>query len=196
LSTSQLYNEPALLLRIADGDKDAFSLLYSRYWDELYSLALALLKSPSLAEDTIQEVFIKLWLKRSTLPSLQQFKPYFMAMARNEIINSLRQNQKRMIIVSIDSVELAGAPENAEKMNTKEIANSVREIVNTFSSKQQKVFTMSREHGLSHDQIAEQLQISKKTVANLITLSLNEIRNHLAKKGFLISFYYILSIFF
>lgn len=186
-----------MLLRISNGDRDAFSLLYAHYWDELYSMALALLKSPAFAEDAIQETFIKLWIKRSTLPSLRQFKPYFMAMARNEVINLLRQHHQRLKAVSMDSIELSIRAENPGDLNTKEIIKSVKEILNTFSSKQQQVFTMSREQGLSHEQIAEKLQISKKTVANLITLSLNEIRNHLGKKGFLISLYhFLLTVFF
>jgi RNA polymerase sigma-70 factor (ECF subfamily) len=181
-----LYAERELLEGIAAGDQQAFAQLYRHYWNEIYHLALSFLKSPAQAEDTIQEVFVKLWHKRETLPALQDFRPYFMVMVRNEIINTLRRNHRHLLIQGMEPVIIPteGSPQEA-LMNSKEATALVKEALSSLPVRQQQIFNLSREQGLTHEQIAQQMQMSKKTVANLITLTLNHIREHLSREGYL-----------
>ncbi|MGO4289000.1 RNA polymerase sigma factor [Chitinophaga sp. RAB17] len=181
------YNEKEFLNAIAEGDDVAYAQLYRHYWNEVYSLALAFLKSPALAEDTIQEVFVKLWLKKESITEWKDFRAYFMAMVRNEIINTLRQGKRHMLIRNINpEIETTQSSPQEELLRSKEAATLIQEALSSLPVKQQTAFSLSRTNGLTHDQIAAQMQLSKKTVANLITLALNHIRDYLHRKGYLL----------
>jgi len=181
---TNLYNEAEVLLRIQSGDEQAFELLYRHYWNDLYSLALAFLKSPALAEDCIQEVFVKLWIRREMILKAKEFRSYFFAVARNEIIDTLRRNRSRVLLRHIDTIEISGGPGQGNPVAEKEISLLIRTSLAALPEKQQQIFLLSREQGLTHAEIARQLQISLKTVANVITLVLNHIRERLASHGY------------
>ena len=188
MSELKFINETEVIRRLATGDEKAFEYLYRCYWDELYSLALSFLKSPSLAEDTLQEVFIKLWLKRETISAVKEFKPYFMAMVRYEIINTLRKKKLYVLIQDSEEVVVAGDCHLKNSFSDKEMSCLIREALDKLPDKQQLIFLLSREQGLTHEHIAQQLNISKKTIANIITLVLNHIREYLSKRGYNFSY--------
>ncbi|NLR63327.1 sigma-70 family RNA polymerase sigma factor [Chitinophaga varians] len=180
------YNGKEFLNAIAGGDELAYAQLYRHYWNEVYSLALSFLKSPALAEDTIQEVFVKLWLKKENIPEWKDFRAYFMTMVRHEIINTMRQGRRQMLIRDLGPGEDVAAPSPQEALlQHKEAAGLIQTALNGLSAKQREAFLLSRTNGLSHDQIAAHMQLSKKTVANLITLALNHIRDFLNQQGYL-----------
>ncbi|MBO9632388.1 MAG: RNA polymerase sigma-70 factor [Chitinophagaceae bacterium] len=178
-----LHTNPELLSRIATGDQEAFAVLHQQYWDEVYSLALAFLKSPDQAEDIVQDVFLKLWIKRATLPSINEFRPYFMVMVRNEIINYLRQmaqrNKKHAQYVSDNSIN----PSQLFPATDSDTAAIIKKALSELTERQMLIFSMSRDEGLSHEQIAEKLGVSKKTVSNTITFVLNHLRTTLYQRG-------------
>ena len=89
-----IVDERALLLRIAGGDKVAFKRMYDHYWDDLYALALPFLKSTEAAQDTVQEVFLKVWVRRASLPAIEDFHAYIFVMLRNEMIGALRKSTR------------------------------------------------------------------------------------------------------
>lgn len=178
------YNEKALLARIAEGDKDAFKQLYDRYWNDIYYVALGFLKSPEWSQDIIQEVFIKIWQKRATLTSIEQFKSYIFIIARNELISALRQKmradgqQDRYRQLLPEQYTSADQP-----LAVRELETQIGEAVQQLPEQQQRIFRMTRQEGLSHDEIADQLGIARKTVANNITKTLNHIRDYLLEHG-------------
>lgn len=189
MSDISSYNEKEFLNAIAGGDEQAYVQLYRHYWNEVYSLALSFLKSPSLAEDTLQEVFVKLWLKRESIREWKDFRAYFMTMVRHEIINTMRQGKRQLLIRDLPpDIDAAGTSPQEELLHSKETVALLQSAVNTLSAKQREVFLLSRTNGLTHDQIAEQMQLSKKTVANLITLALNQIREYLSQQGYIMEF--------
>lgn len=80
--------------QIALGDETAFSNLYETYWDHLYSVALMLTKSETLSEDIIQEIFLRIWNKREELPAVEKPESYLFVIARNQIYNVMKQQQR------------------------------------------------------------------------------------------------------
>ncbi len=91
LTVSTSYPEKELLQRLSAGDKTAFTILFDTYWNNIYSVALVLTKSPQVAEDTVQEIFLKVWNKREELTSVDRFDNYLFIMARNHIFSEFRQ---------------------------------------------------------------------------------------------------------
>ena len=84
-------NETTLLRDVAEGDGKAFRLLFERYWRSVYGVALAFTKSPGLAEEMVQDIFLRIWLKREKLSDVEKFDDYLFIVARNHIFNKLKK---------------------------------------------------------------------------------------------------------
>ncbi|QEC40434.1 sigma-70 family RNA polymerase sigma factor [Pseudobacter ginsenosidimutans] len=135
----------------------------------------------------VQEVFIRLWMKRDALGHVENFNAFFRIMVRNQLISALRKNKKQekdlqAFINTANPVELHSiAPE------VKEAISLVSKTISKLPDRQQQIFRMSREEGLSHDDIAARLNLSKKTVSNTITIILALIRKQLYKNELLLA---------
>ncbi|MBO9633617.1 MAG: sigma-70 family RNA polymerase sigma factor [Chitinophagaceae bacterium] len=181
------HKEKALLALIAAGNEAAFKELHDLFWNDVYSLALAFTKSPPAAEDLVQELFIKLWMKRDALGHVENFQAFFRTMVRNHLISALRKNKKQ-------EKDLQAFLKTASPVEPQLIAPEVNEavglvatIIGNLPARQQQIFRMSREEGLSHEEIANTLQVSKKTVSNTITIILALIRKQLYKHELLLT---------
>src|SRR5678810_238059 len=84
-------NEKELLALIAKGDEIAFSKLFLQFKDRIYSIAFKLTKSTIAAEEIVQEVFLKIWLKRANLTDIENFSAYLFIITRNDVYKSLKQ---------------------------------------------------------------------------------------------------------
>src|SRR5262249_5656340 len=83
LPAMDTYNEISLLSAVAKGDESAFRQLFDQYWDNIYGVAFTFTKSPVIAEEMAQDVFVKIWLKRAELPQVKKFGDYLFIIARN-----------------------------------------------------------------------------------------------------------------
>ena len=91
LSSESLYNETDLLLQIARSDEHAFRIIFDRYRQKIYSYTFHLTSSAQSADDAVQEVFIKVWLSRDTLPALNNFNAWLHTLARHTVFNALKK---------------------------------------------------------------------------------------------------------
>jgi RNA polymerase sigma-70 factor (family 1) len=182
LSSDLHYIDKELVSRISRGDRLAFKILHDTCWNDIYSVALGFLKSPDWVQDVIQDVFMKLWLRREKLGIIDDLKAYIFIMARNELITAIKRksrlddlNRKYMQPLTDEFM----LPDEA--LDLKELESAVAEAVSCLPELQQKIFRLTRSQGLSHEEIAGRLGIARKTVANNITRTLNHIRTHLHK---------------
>ena len=175
-----MHNEGELLKLVAAGDENAYRELFHRHWDNVYSVALVLTKSVELAEDMVQDIFLKIWQKREQFTEVERFEDYLFIMARNHIYTELKKKArddqfKQQVHQYFDS-----GINNAEiQLLTKETQVQINKAIDQLTPQQQLVYRMSREQGLSHEEIAEKLNISRNTVRNHIVQSLKQIREYL-----------------
>jgi RNA polymerase sigma-70 factor (family 1) len=188
LEKGLLYNEPELLIQIAEGNQDAFERLYRHYRNKAYTIALTYLTVPDQAEDILQECFLKLWYNRRQLPEIENFDSYLFIMLRNELISALRKTETQQKIIrqvqqtaALQPAKLSGI-EQAESARLQLV---IREIIAKLPVKHQQIYQLSREEGLSHAAIAEQFGISPRTVSNLLSIILNQLRTALRSRGYL-----------
>lgn len=181
-----IHTEKELISLIATGDEYAFRELHSLYWNEVYSLAIAFTKSPQAAEDIVQEVFLKLWVKRHALDHIANFRAYFMIMVRNELISALRKIKKQEKDLQVFIKTAVPADIHPHHGDISAASELVKETLQQLPIRQQQIFRMSREDGMDHNAIADQLNLSKKTVSNTITIVLAHIRKQLHKYDLLI----------
>ncbi|ASU33096.1 RNA polymerase sigma-70 factor [Mucilaginibacter xinganensis] len=167
-----------LIDRLKGDEAIALSIIYKKYWQSLYISAHNILKDQQACEDIIQELFIKLWNNRHTLEITVSLKAYLYASIRYEVYRQVRTGAVRGEIYD-NLLERLETPGTYNDIEYKELIGQVSSVVNKLPEKCREVYKLSREEHLSHKQIAEQLNISTKTVENQITKALRYLRTSL-----------------
>ena len=193
--TPATYNEQSVILRLQKGDSDAFRELYNQYHQPLYHYVLRFVKSPALAEDVLQDVFLKIWEIRSRIDPELSFKAYLYRISRNSVFKllkkiavdeNLRTQVLRQFSQSVADADLKVLWQQYEAL--------LQAAINRLPPQRQKVFKLCREEGKSYEQVAEELGISRNTVKEHMVLAMKLIREHIDQYGDT-STYFILLLF-
>jgi RNA polymerase sigma-70 factor (ECF subfamily) len=173
-------DEKALLRLVSEGDESAFRKIYDAYHDHIYNAAFAFTKSPHIAEDIVQEAFCKVWDKRSLLPSVEKFDAWLFIIARNQIMTELKSRMRHAEFVEYLRKFLTESEETPlQDLISRESESIIRDAVEILPPQQKAVFSLSREEGLSQEEIALKLNISKNTVRNHMNAALKFIRHYI-----------------
>lgn len=178
-----------LIDRLKNDDAAALSVIYKKYWQQLYVSAYHILKDQQACEDIIQELFIKLWNKRHAIEITVSLKAYLYASIRYEVYRQIRTGPVRCEIYDNLAYRLQ-TPESYNDIEYKELMVQVSEVVSKLPEKCREIYKLSREGHLSHKQIAEQLNISTKTVENHLTKALRYLRTSLSATVVAVLFYF------
>jgi RNA polymerase sigma-70 factor (ECF subfamily) len=179
-----------LLKKIKTGDRPAFMMLYERYWDDLYRFVFVRTKDKELAEELLQNLWIKILEDAESIQTdgNESAKRYFLKHLHFRVIDYFNNNKKERAIISIDESENSADftdTEYFEILDAYEIADlfaMIDEVVSTLPATEQKVYDMRIRKNMSVDETAEALGISNKTVSNKLSNALGEIREQLNPK--------------
>jgi len=171
--------EDELLRQLSSGSENAFREIFERYRGKLYHYILKITGSEAAAEDAVHDVFLKLWEAREKLPQIQHFSSYLFRMARNHAINGFRRMSRETLMLAELRHDTMSITPDIDPVTQKEIRESIRKAVAKLTPRQQKIFLLSREHGLKHEAIAEQLGISVNTVKVHMTEALRFLREEI-----------------
>jgi len=172
-----LTNEKKYLIALGEGDHKAFDILFSEYHTRLIYFLYGFIKDEEQVKDMAQEMFFKVWTHKEQISKVDSFKGYLFRMARNMICDyydhSLIEEryinqQKEETFIYSDIVE--------EEFYARELSLLIDLVVELMPKQRKMVFRMSRNEGLSNEEISKQLSISKRTVENHITNVLQELR--------------------
>ena len=174
--------ENALLQRLANSDRRAFSQLYEQYSGVSYSFVLSLVKDSSQAKDIVHDVFVNVWLKRKTISKAVSFNRYLFQMLRNAVYDyfSSVQINHRYATEFLNAVEDYSDITRAT-ISSNELQMVIFEAVSRMPEKRREVFRMSRYQHIENKEIAKRLNIDIRTVENHITNALCDIRRHIAE---------------
>ncbi len=162
-----------ILCDIAAGDTEAFKTLFEMFYPKVKVFLVKLLKDDKASEDIAQDIFVKLWSMGPSLPEISSFNAYLYRMTKNAAINYLR-DRKPSVDISELLIICDGDIEQEYYRKEKELL--VRLAVEQMPSQRKRIFTMSRYQGMTNDEIAKSLGLSKHTVENHLTLALKELR--------------------
>lgn len=179
------YEDALLLQQLAAGDQRAFNVLFGRYRAKLYDYLYDITKSREIAEELLLDVYMKLWLGRELAPRIHHLDAFLQKVAHNKALNFLTTAARRKHLQQLVGYGMARSVDNSAEaqLADKEYQVLLQEALQQLSPQRRLVFTLSREQGLSHDEIARELQLSRQTVKNYVTESLQTIREFLAKQG-------------
>lgn len=164
-------------MQIAEGNEDAFSKLFYRYYQQLGAFIFRITDSMPLAEEITQDVFMKIWMARESLVEVKSFKAYLFVVSKNYALNSLRTMAKERtnkMDWESASESLCALPANTE-VNNHHYYSLIDTAINRLPPQQQKVYLMSRHKKFKYAEIADELQISKETVKKYIQLAVASI---------------------
>ena len=182
MSKAGLDSDKYLILSAAQGSQSAFVALFHRYKSKLYGYTLRLTGSEMLAEDIVQDVFMKLWADHLSLGSIENFGSYLFRMSRNHVLNHFkRMAHETAIIAEMFRDGELGSNNAQEMLAAREVEEVLQSVVDTLPPQQRAVYHLSREEGKSHEEIAELLKISPNTVKNHIVQAMATIRTQLRR---------------
>ncbi|HLR24636.1 MAG TPA: RNA polymerase sigma-70 factor [Fodinibius sp.] len=172
--------------RIQNGDGKAFEKLFFTYYQRLCGFAVKIVKSPDLARDCVQEVFLKIWRNRDQWEINHSLSTYLYQSVRNQALNILeKQKNKREYTQKYYEQDFhKGRDEDRLSDQQRSRVKAVWEAAETMPGRRKMVFELHRRHGLSYKEIACVMDISRKTVENHMGMALQDIRDKLAcQKG-------------
>jgi len=171
-----------LVEAIKQGDEQAYRALYEKYYRRVYFFALKSVKNTGDAEDISQSIFLKIWEKRALLDKTLPIEPQVFQIAKGVVIDYYRAKttQQQLLNRFNDQAPLySNESDNASADNTTRMEH-LKKAIEELPDKRREVFKMSRYHGLTYDEIANELCISKNTVRVHITKALTTLREKLA----------------
>lgn len=172
------YTDSELLLLLSRGDRDAFDILYSRHWADLYKAAFYILKDQEASRDIVQDIFVWLWQHRQDL-EIRTLKSYLRAAVKFKVANCIRSgNIRKSFFEELTKLPLTALSPTAEQLSeVKELKAIIEAAISHLPEKCREIFKLNREGQLSNQEIARRLNISIKTVENQMTIALRRIRN-------------------
>ncbi len=175
------YSDRDLLILLHNEDDKAYETLYERYWSRVYNHAFSYFYSEEISKDIVQELFLKVWEYRFELKDVNQFESYLFIMSRNKIMTTLRQLIKRRnMFGSVMEVAYSNTDSADQPLIGRQALQQVNAALSQLPPRQQLIFKMSREDGLTHSEIAEQLKINRYTVKNHLVHALATLRHLLS----------------
>jgi RNA polymerase sigma-70 factor (ECF subfamily) len=168
-----------LVSRLKSGDESAFKVIFDEWFDKIYSFSFRYLKNRALSEEIVQETMIQLWLNREKIDEGLPLAPYIFTICRRLSLNSLRQISTSKNASQKLFLEMREAVNTTEEaIFVAELVRITEEALNLMPKQQQQVYRMSRNQGLSLDEIALELGIMKNTVKKHLSEALRAIRIH------------------
>lgn len=186
---SQKAEDLLLLQGLKQGNSLAFDAIYEKYWEKLYNAAYKRLKDEDYAKDITQDIFLQLWLRRDEL-HIDHLQTYLYTAVRNNVFKYLEKEQRYTPVTELIE-ELPAAGEKADaSLLWKEFMACFEALVKTLTPSQQEIFHMRYQEDLGTLEIAEKLNITRKTVQNQLHRSIAQLRHSFGLFVYLIVSYF------
>lgn len=176
----ELADEKLILAKIAKGDQQAFGILFNFYRNKVYGYALTILHEDTAAEEIVQDVFIKLWIKRKTLLTIENFGGFLRITTRNETLNALKKiasEQKNYQIANQNNSDIDSGTEN--EIQFRETKKLLDAAIEKLPPQQKLVYNLCHIEGLKQKDVAEKLNLSPLTVKTHLRDAVKSIKNYL-----------------
>lgn len=182
MAVSPLVNEIEILAQIAEGDQRAFTLLFKHYQRFVFSFGKKITHSDDSAGEVVQDIFLKIWLARETLPEVNNFGAYLNRLVRNHSLNVVRKQLQDARSTGEFGKMFSEADESTIlQLDYNDTNNLLNQAIAELSPQQRMVYQLCHQQGLKYDEAAEQMNISSQTVNSYMKDALKKIRNHFRK---------------
>ncbi|MFT4022707.1 MAG: RNA polymerase sigma-70 factor [Flavihumibacter sp.] len=179
------HDENRLLRQLATGDHHAFRIIYDHYWSKVFALALRKTGNSAEAEEIVQEIFTDLWQRQGRLQIQKTLSHYLSTAVKYKVIDLFEKQAVRQRFRRSELAQLPATASLPDYVRIKELKDSIAALTNALPEKCRLVFQLSRQEGLNHEEIANKLNISTKTVESHLTRALRYFRTGLQQFFFI-----------
>ncbi|MFZ6009554.1 MAG: RNA polymerase sigma-70 factor [Bacteroidota bacterium] len=173
-----------LLDQLSRNSAPAFREIFHIHSDQVYAFALRLTKSHSIAEEMVQEVFMKIWINRTSASTIENFNAYLFVITRNLVFNALKRQALEEKAKIVLSQELEKKHHDTEEtVIRRDYERLLQETVNHLPPQQRLVYSLCHQEGLRYDEVAQRLKISRLTVKTHMQQALKTIKAQFANLG-------------
>ena len=170
--------------QVAAGNQDAFARIFETYRQPLYSYLLAITKSAVVAEDILVDVFMKLWIGREMMVRIENLEGFLHKVAYNKAMDFFKTTARHARLQQVYAQRLSDQSERSldDWLIDEECLRILQDAVNQLPPQRKLIYTLSREQGLTHEEIARALNLSRNTVKSTIMAATRSISEYLQKK--------------
>ncbi len=177
-----LHTEKELIEKLKNGDSFAFEILFYKYRNKVKGFARNMVPAQIDSEEVVQEVFVKVWMKREMIKPDKDFQAYLFSIAKNLILDYLKSAvNRRLYFVEENFQQDMLIEEGSEITITQEAEDKLMELIDQMPERRREIFKLSRFNGMSYKQIAERLHITENTVDSQIRNALAFLRKEFRK---------------
>jgi RNA polymerase sigma-70 factor (family 1) len=174
------FDQEETMKALAGGSEEAFTKIFYRYYPGVYSVGLHFFHSKELAKELAQEVFIKIWDRRIAFADVKELEAFIYTLTKNLGLNILKRRSRELL----NAYKFARTHDTSENSTEIVIRNNecdtlVNNAVEKLPTQQKRVYQLSRVDGLTHKEIAQRLNVSDRTVNNLLNSALSKLRKNL-----------------
>jgi RNA polymerase sigma-70 factor (family 1) len=174
-----------LLLEISEGDQAAFAKLYAVFGKRLRTFSVSLVHSKEIAEEVVEDVFIKIWAKRETLSAIENIAVYLYVAVKNLSLNKLAEKAKQLIAEPYKGLDpeiesLQYDPHTL--LVTSEMLAKMNQTIETLPPRCKMIFKLVREDGLRYKEVSEILNISVNTIDVQMAIAIKRISEAMGVK--------------
>jgi len=181
---TKLTDEQEWLQRTAEGSREAFEKLYAHYYAGLYRFIAFIIDSHEDTEEIIQDIFLKVWLKKETLVGIRSFEDYLFRMAKNRVFDMTRKSKSRLQLSRQLSQTIPEASDTTfNALIFREYHAIAQEAIQLLPPRKREIFLMNARDELTAQEIADQLGTTRGAIKKQLFEAIHFIKDHLRKKG-------------
>jgi RNA polymerase sigma-19 factor, ECF subfamily len=168
------YSDARLAVLLTRGDERAFTAIYERYWEKLFAIAYHYCKDKAIAEEVLQEIFVRLWDKRGAV-NIEDLGAYLATSVKFSVFKSLVRTRRRQELIAEHLAPVTVA-DDEPAIAARFLEEYINGVVESLPEQCRVVYLLRRREGLSVEEIARQLDISPHTARNHINKALKTLR--------------------
>ena len=175
-----LKDEKLLVERLQNGSFEAFEMIYNFYFKLLFLFSRKYLRNETEAEEIVQQVFLKIWEKRKMINPDLSFKAYLFKIILNDIYNHIRKKRYEKLTNDIYLESASVFNESTQELILyRDFKEKLDKLIRNLPEKRREIFILSRKRGLSNSDIADELNLSVRTVENQLHRALRYLKENL-----------------
>lgn len=177
MSAYNSYTDMELTDLLKSGEEGAFTEIYNRFSGLLYTYSYKLTKDTDAAQDLVQELFIALWDKRETIAFNTSLAGYLYTTVRYKFLKQVAHEKVKLVYADDFISYMAGGSDAVVNyISDKELLLEVEKLVAHLPKKMARIFIASRMEHRSHEEIAEEMKLSEKTIKNVMSQAVKNLR--------------------
>lgn len=186
-----LHTEKELVKKLKEGDSFAFEVFFYKYRNKIKGFAMKIVPAQIDPEEIVQEVFVRVWLKKEAIDPEKDFQSYLFSITKHLVLDHLKSAVHRKLYFVGEHFQQDLLEEDGlESSISEETEEKLQKLINEIPERRREIFCLSRFEGLSYKQIAERLNISENTVDSQIRNALAFLRKEFRKIVVLVFLYF------